>query len=306
MDEPSPDRATLAGFFAVVVLIGLNFVAVRTSNMELAPFWGAASRYALATVLIVALVVLRGAPLPRGRAFRSSMLFGTLNFAIFFGLMYWALVEVAAGAASVVLAAVPLFTFLMTVTIRLERFTWRALIGAAVVIVGIGIVSLQSEESGAPPLRMAAVIGAALATAAAGIVVKRMPRSHPLGVNAVGMATGAVLLLAVTFVAGDPLVLPRSALVWGAFVYLILSSILLFVLLVWLIGRWTASGVAYAGVLAPIVTIVVAHVLMDEAITWRLLVGGVLVALGVYLGALKKGRSDPVLAGASVAPAGER
>jgi len=295
--DERPDPRTLTGFGVVVVLIGLNFVAVRLSNVELAPLWGAALRYMVATVLVAALMFARRVAVPRGASFWASALFGTLNFGVFFGLMYWALVAVPAGVASVVLAAVPLFTYLMALALRLESFRWSALAGAVIVIGGIALIAADGIRAGFPVMRFLAVVVAALAAAAAGIVIKRAPRTHPLAMNGVGMAAGALLLLAATGVAGEAVVLPEGAVTRWAVVYLILSSVLLFVLLVWVIGRWTASGVAYATVLAPIVTILVAHVVLDEPFRVQALGGGALVVVGVYWGALRRRR---VVAGPGV------
>jgi hypothetical protein len=41
----SPDGVTLAAFTALVVVGGGNFLAVRLSNLELPPFWGAGLRF---------------------------------------------------------------------------------------------------------------------------------------------------------------------------------------------------------------------------------------------------------------------
>jgi drug/metabolite transporter (DMT)-like permease len=76
-----PDRLTLAAFAAVVVIGGSNFVAVRFSNQELPPFFGAGLRFAAATLLFLAVVVLRGIPLPRGQALLGTLLYGLLAFA---------------------------------------------------------------------------------------------------------------------------------------------------------------------------------------------------------------------------------
>jgi drug/metabolite transporter (DMT)-like permease len=60
------DRATFAAFAGIVVLGGFNAVAVRFSNRELEPFWGATLRFALAAVVLFGVVVWRRVPLPRG------------------------------------------------------------------------------------------------------------------------------------------------------------------------------------------------------------------------------------------------
>jgi hypothetical protein len=48
---PSPvsEGLVLTAFLTLVLIGGANFVAVRFSNVELAPFWGAGSRFLLAS-----------------------------------------------------------------------------------------------------------------------------------------------------------------------------------------------------------------------------------------------------------------
>ena len=55
--EPAPpDRLALAAFLGAVVIGGSNFVAIRYSNRELDPLWGAGLRFAGAAVVFGALV----------------------------------------------------------------------------------------------------------------------------------------------------------------------------------------------------------------------------------------------------------
>lgn len=63
-----PSRAVLAAFGAFVLIGGFNFVAVRFSNRELAPMFGAGVRFTSAAVLLLAVLALRRLPMPRGRA----------------------------------------------------------------------------------------------------------------------------------------------------------------------------------------------------------------------------------------------
>ncbi len=76
---------------------------------------------------------------------------------------------------------------------------------------------------------------------------------------------------------------------WWAFVYLVLgASVGAFLLYVFVLGRWTASGASYGFVLIPLVTAVLAATLAGEQITLLLVLGGVLVLAGVWVGALMK------------------
>jgi O-acetylserine/cysteine efflux transporter len=82
--------------------------------------------------------------------------------------------------------------------------------------------------------------------------------------------------------------LPSDAGTWLAFLYLVgPGTILVFLLLLWLLGRWTATAVSYQFVLAPIVSITLAATLLGEPVGPSVLIGAVLVIGGVYLGAIR-------------------
>ncbi|MGQ0534965.1 MAG: EamA family transporter [Methanobacteriota archaeon] len=112
-----PDPAVLLAFAAMVLLLGSNFVAVRFSNRELAPFWGGGFRFALGMFLLATIVALRRVPMPRGPAFWGAALFGALAFGGNFAFLYWGLVRTPAGTASVLFATTPLLTFLLAVAV---------------------------------------------------------------------------------------------------------------------------------------------------------------------------------------------
>lgn len=49
-----------------------------------------------------------------------------------------------------------------------------------------------------------------------------------------------------------------------------------------------ASRAAYALALIPVFTVVYSAWLLDESVTWELIVGGGLVLFGVYVGGLRR------------------
>jgi drug/metabolite transporter (DMT)-like permease len=105
--------------------------------------------------------------------------------------------------------------------------------------------------------------------------------------NAVGMATGAALLVAGSVLAGEPRLLPQRAATWAAVAYLVVvGSVVVFVLYLVVLRYWAASRAAYAFVLIPFVTVMLSAWLDNEPLGPGLLVGGLLVLAGVYVGAL--------------------
>ncbi|MEU8528768.1 MULTISPECIES: DMT family transporter [Streptomyces] len=284
--QRAPDPAALALFAACVVLAGGNAVGVRFSNRELDPLWGAFLRFGAASVILLAVMAFRRLRPPRGRALAGVVLFGVLNFGVTFALAYYALVRIHAGLGQTLLALVPLVTLLLAVAQRLERFHLLAGIGTLCAAAGVGVVSRPFQGS-VPTLSLLAMLGAVLSFSQSIVLVRRLPKVHPVTMNAVGMSAAAVLLLAGSAAAGDTWKLPDRAATWWALAYVVVAgSVLTFVLYLMVIQRWGASRAAYLFVVVPVVTILLSAWLDDEPLTASLLLGTPLILLGVYLGAL--------------------
>lgn len=288
------DRATLAAFLVGAALAGGNAVAVRFSNRGLDPLWGAGFRFALAAVIFLGLVLALRLPWPRGRALAGAVLWGLVQFAATFALAYYAFVELHAGFGQILLALVPLLTVLLAAAQGEERIRIQSLVGAVTAVVGVGIMTSASLEESLPILSVLAGLGAAFCFAESAVLVRILPPVHPVTMNAVGMTAGAVALLIGAALVGESFVLPDDASTWTAFVYLVtLGSVGVFLLYLFVLGRWTASRVAYSFLLSPIVSILLSVWLDDEPVGVALLLGGPLVLLGVYVGALRTPVEEP-------------
>jgi drug/metabolite transporter (DMT)-like permease len=146
-----------------------------------------------------------------------------------------------------------------------------------------------------PLLSLLAIVGAAFAIAETGVVVKSLPRAHPLANNAVAMGVGGIVLLALALVAGESLIVPAQAETLVAVAYLVvIGSVALFMLFLYVIERWTASATSYSLLLMPLPAAVGGALLLGEPITLALIVGGALILLGVYLGAFAQSLSAPL------------
>lgn len=292
----------LVAFASVVLLGGTNLVLVVVTTRELEPFWSAALRFGGAAVLASLAAVFLGLAVPRGRVLAVSMVYGFFAFGLGFALFYWGTQRVPAGIASVIMGAVPLLTFFLAWAQRLERFRARGLIGACLAIAGIAVISGRSSSGSLPLLPLLAVAGAAASAAQSAITIRRIPGAHPLVTNAVGMAVGATLLLLMSAVTGESRALPTSTGVWVALLVMIVTSPLLFALLVFVIQRWSASAASYQFVLFPLVSIVLAAILLDERVSATLVMGAPLVLLGVYVGALAGDRRSRAMPPQKIRP----
>ena len=295
MPPPSgkPDSMILGAFTLAVIIGGANFVAVRFSNRELAPFWGAGLRFGLAAILFILISVGLRLSWPRGRRLALTALYGALAFAVPYALMYWALTRTTAGPAAAVTAAIPLVTLLLAVALRTERFSARAGSGSLLVIVGITWMTTGPQQAAVPLGALLALVAATVAVGLSIILGKSISGHHPAMTNAVGMTVGASLLLAVSALAGEDRVLPRESEVVAAVAYLVtVGSVGLFVLVLLVVRRWTASASSYVFVLMPLATALLAAAIAGEPVSSRIAVGGALVMLGAWVGALSRPRGS--------------
>jgi drug/metabolite transporter (DMT)-like permease len=282
-----PDNVTLAAFAGVILLGGANSVAIRFSNVELPPFSGAAARFAAATLFMFAAMLFLRLPFPKGRALAGIVVFGVLNFGLSYALIYWGLLEVQAGLAQVVIAIAPLATFFLALAHRQESWQLRPILGSLLAIAGIAVVFGEQASAAVPLLPLLAIVATAVCIAESTVLAKGIPPVHIVTLNAVAMAVGTAFLAALALVAGEHPTAPTRLDTWLAFWYLVLiGTVAVFLLFLFVLRRWTASGTSYTFVLTPFVTIAIGVWLAHETVTWTFLVGGTLVLLGVYLGAL--------------------
>jgi drug/metabolite transporter (DMT)-like permease len=286
------ERVALTAFVTYAVLAGGNAVCIRFSNRELAPLWGASLRFALAGALLLAVMVVLRLAFPRGRALVGSLLYGLFNISAGFGLVYYGLVRVHAGLGQVLLALVPLATLLLAVLWQQERLHAAAVIGTLLALAGIAVVSRTPLQEDVPVLSVLAVVGGAICFAQALVLVRRFPRVHPVIMNAVGMTGGAAALLIASLLADEPIVLPQRPETWAAMAYLVVvGSVVVFLLYLVVLRYWAASRASYGFVIIPFVTVVLSAWLDNEPVGVGLVLGGLLVLAGVYVGALRPART---------------
>jgi drug/metabolite transporter (DMT)-like permease len=287
-----PDSLTMIGFGVLILLVSANVIAIKFINQELPPFWGAGTRFAFASALFYGVTLFQRIKFPRGRALVGALLFGTLQFGFGFALGYWALLKVPANLASVIMATVPLFTLLFAFVARLESIRVRGLLGTLIAIVGTAILFGTGLGKDVPPVYLLAAFGTVVCFSLALVVVKLFPQIHPAAMNTVGMFTGTLILLSLSLIYGENAVIPQKMTTWIAQIYIIVpGSMGVFGLILFLLRRWTATGVSYQAVLSPIATIGLSAWLLGEPLTGGLFLGCVFVIAGVYVGVLAPDRN---------------
>ena len=284
-----PDRTTLVAFTAVALLGGVNAVAVKQMVLETPPLWSAGLRFVLAGILLVLISLTMRRPFPGRASVLGAMAYGAFGFSASYGLLYTALRDIPTGTAMILIAMTPLFTFVLAILQRQEKFHRNGLAGALVSVAGIGLVFADQLNAAVPLVPLLLVVLGTAAIAESAVIAKWTPKSDPFWTNAVAMLTGAALLVAFSFATGESQTLPALPATLAALAYLVLlGSVAMFTLYLFGIKRWTASAMSYTTLLMPLVTLALAAVLFNEVISPLFVIGGAVILAGVYVGSFAR------------------
>jgi drug/metabolite transporter (DMT)-like permease len=278
----------MTAFFLIALFGGGNAVAVRFSNAELAPFWGATIRFAGAGSLFWLILILRRIPLPHKRDAVVLLLTGFFTSGVSFAFIYLGLVKVPASLGSVIISLGPLMTLFLAIAHRIESFRGQSLLGGLIALIGIAIASRAQLGAEIPLVYLLSLVAGSAIGAEGNVILKIFsPKSNPIATNALTLAAGLVFLALASVFYGETHNIPVLPATWMAIGYVVIfGSLVMFSLFIWLLGRWSASATSYAIMLFPIVGTLGSVFLLGEKITPAFILGGVLVLVGVWIGAL--------------------
>lgn len=281
-----PDRVVQAAFLATIMIGGANAIAVRITLRELTPFWGASLRFLLATALLGIVTLLVRRRRPRRRDLPGIAIFGVLNFGVTYVFLYTGLRDAPAGTAGVLTALVPLWTLVLAVAHRIERFRVAGLVGSVIAAAGSAVIFGNQVSLNVPLPALVALVLASVSLAETSVLVKRFPPGDPIVATSLAMPIGASLLLGISAISGEAWALPARPESWLALAYLVVfATIVNFSLTLFVLSRWSASVASYAFLLSPLVTVILGALLLGETVQPAFVLGGALVLAGVYVGA---------------------
>ena len=294
-------RAGVTASLALLIAIwGTTWAAIRLGLEGMPPLTGVALRFAIASVVLFALVPIFHVRLGTSR--REVVLWfvnAAFSFSASYGIVYWAEQRVPSGLTAVLFATFPLFVAgLGHLVLPAERLTWTGALGALVGFSGVVVIfSEDFNRLGGPGVARAAAVLllSPLFAAIANVAVKRWGAGiHPLSLTAVPMAMTAVFMggLAAVVEGGRPIAWTPT--VVGALLYLaIFGSAVTFTVYYRLLAILPASRLALITYAMPVVAVAIGTVTLDEPITLRLLAGAALVVAGVTLAVRFRPRPAP-------------
>jgi drug/metabolite transporter (DMT)-like permease len=274
-------------FFAIYVLWGTTFLAIRIAVEELPPLFAAGARFFTAGVVLYGFMRLRGEAAPARQQWRNLAIMALLMFVAEYGPLFWAEKYVPSGVVSVLAATLPILTMILEMLI-LRQQRMRPLLAGAVLL-GFGGVAVLLLPGGSQQLAVIpclAILAGATTWSLGSVLTRSMelPKSRPITAGA-AMMLGGAMLLALSACFGELHPVPHISLRAGlALLYLIVfGSLLAFTAFVWLLAHMPATRVSSHAYVNPIVAVALGYFAAGEPITWRLAAGSALVLISVFL-----------------------
>ena len=277
----------LLSFFAIYVLWGTTFLAIRIAVEELPPLFAAGARFFIAGVALYGFMRAKGEARPTLIQWRSLAIMALLMFVAEYGPLFWAEKYVPSGVVSVLAATLPIITLILEMLI-LRQQRMRPMLALAVLIgfSGVAVLLMPGGTQHIALIPCLAILAGATTWSLGAVLTRSMelPTSHPTTAGA-AMMVGGAMLLALSAGFGEmhpfPHVSTRAVL---AMLYLIIfGSLLAFTAFVWLLGQMPATRVSSHAYVNPIVAVALGYFAAGEIITWRIIAGSLLVLVSVFL-----------------------
>jgi drug/metabolite transporter (DMT)-like permease len=276
------------------LLFGSTIVASRFSVGQFESVTYVALRLALAGLMhaIIYLFAFQGRKWPNGKElWQRSIVMGIFSTAIPMNFITTALNYQSSGVTAILITLNPAFTVLMAhFLLDDERLTRRKLIGIALALSG-AIVMVAMGETGLPDVTQANPIGYLLVFCAmiSGSFATVYARKHMSGmdsfdVSSIRMWVSALItiplsLILVGFDLSKVNVQGAAAFGWASVVGTFFGLLLSF----YIIKRFGATASAMTAYIIPIVSGIGGALLLDEAITFGMIIGIALMLTGILV-----------------------
>ena len=272
----------LLAFFAIYVLWGSTYLAIRVAVESVPPLFAAGIRFVIAGTVLYAWSRVRGAPKPSPGEWRNLSILGALMFLASYSGLFWAEKSLPSGIASVLVATIPVWTALLEIFVfKRQQLRWT--LGIAIILGLGGVVTLALDSpsrGGINLLPCLAILASEIAWSLGTIATTMMtlPTSKLTSAGAQMMIGGAMLLL-FSGAVGEMSPAPHFSVAAAmAIAYLIVAgSLIAFTSYQWLLTQRPTTIVTSYAYVNPVVALMIGHWLGHEAINARNALGSTLV-----------------------------
>jgi drug/metabolite transporter (DMT)-like permease len=286
--------ALVAGLFTVT-LWGSAFVGIRAAGVAFSPGSLALARLVVSCVILGAVALVRGDPLPRRRDLAQIAVYGLLWLAVYSTVLNAAERLVDAGTAALLVNVGPIVVAILAGIFLGEGFPPRLFAGCAIAFAGCALIGFATTQSRTGAVLGIVLLGVAVLAYSTAIVVQKpvLARVPPFQVTFIGVVAATIACLPFApSLASEVAKAGAGPIAWtlylGAF-----PTAVGFATWGYALRRTNAGQLGTLTYLAPVVAVLLSWAVLRETPPLLAIFGGVLALAGVYVARRAPARAKP-------------
>lgn len=295
MKKPSSKTLIIIAFIAIYVIWGSTYLLNKISVTELPPFFLAAIRFFIASILIFGTAKgLKFSLIITKKQFLNTILVGFLFMVYGNGIFVWALKYVDSGFAALLASTQPLFVLILMRLMDNKKMKSKSIIGVGLGIIGMYLLVSQKQlvTSKETLLGVFMIFTCVLGWSYASVFVSKADLPKNYFVN-----TGYQMLIASVMLACASLSFSEtwtSPLDWSLkvqlsmFALITFGSIGAFTAFNYLLKQVSPEKVATSAYVNPIVAMLLGWYVLNETLSMQSIIAAIVLLTGVYFITSKK------------------
>ena len=271
-------------FILLASIWGASFMFTRVSSPEFGAFSFASLRLGIAAVVLFPILMIGGNWQYLKNDWKLLIFISIFNSGLPFILFAYATLTLEAGMTSVLNSFVPMLSGLIAHLYFKDKLSRSQQAGLVIGVIGVAVLMMDKFGEGSSALLpLIACLSACLSYAVSANITKRKLSHIPPKVLAASTMLVAGLLLIPFGIITWPNEMP-SATAWSAVIAVaVISTALAYLIFFELIKNIGPTRTVSVTLLIPIFGIFWGALLLDEPITWTIILGTLIIITGAYL-----------------------
>jgi len=281
---------SILGFIVLCIIWSSTWLFIKLGLETMPPFFSAGIRFFIAFLVLSIYALKLKLKFPKDlKSHIFLFYFGFILFTAAYGLVYWGEQYVDSGLTSVLFSVMPFYTVLLSLKLLPEEIiTKQKIFGLVIGFTGILIIFGDQIDLGFEnELALYGMIGIILSpffSSLGSIMGKKVSHKfQPVTLNTLPLLYASLSFLIISYFTESNAELEFTGMAWFSLFYLgIFGTALAFVVYFWMLKHTSILLMSSITFITPPLALIWGWIALGEQITWKLVVGMIIIFTGVW------------------------